>query len=160
MQTPASIDIGARDSTLKETLMRTIRFMTAALAAFALATGACAVEDEGDEAEIAEQGTDLADEAAGADDGVVAKAAPSLSLSAISRCISNVLNVSGQVTTSASSFTLKFNNLPISAPGGHFSFNPGGSGTLVAKACNGSACTTRSRPIQWRSCWGEGGVEP
>lgn len=140
--------------------MRSIRFMAAAVAAFTLATAACAVEDEGTDDETAILEDEAADEAAAADDGVIYKAAPSLTLSSISRCINQVLNVSGQVTTSASSFTLKFNGLPISAPGGHFSFNPGGSGTLTARACNGSACTTRSKSIQWVSCWGDPGVEP
>jgi hypothetical protein len=86
-------------------------------------------------------------------------AGPSLVLSALVACRGEFLNVSGQITSSAASVTLTFNGLPIAHPGGSFSFNPGGSGTLAAKACIGNSCSSRKRAITWVSCHGQGGGE-
>jgi hypothetical protein len=132
--------------------MRSISLFHGALVAAVLASASlagCAVEDDFDdqaELELGESEEEL----------VSAAAAPSLALFATPRCRGMVLNVSGEAVSNRP-VTLTFNGLAVANNGGSFSFNPGGSGTLKAKACSGSSCTTRTKPIQWVSCHGGGG---
>jgi hypothetical protein len=142
--------------------MRASRIATRVFAALAaLSIAACAGDDLDGELPVAEEEI-LGVEEVAVEGVTAAAAAPPLSMTVSLGCNGAFLNASG--TTSSTKpvklvYRLSGTDLPIT-PASFFSFNPGGSGTLIAKACNGTACTTRSRFIQWVSCWPHGGDSP
>jgi hypothetical protein len=133
------------------------RTCTRIIAALSFATFVAACAAEGDEPLTDEELSQIDDEELSVDSDELAAAGPSLTLVGLPSCNGWVFHYEGQAITTAPvtvTFTISGGTHVIPSPGGHFSFNPGGSGVLKAKACKSGVCTTRSKTIQWQSCAG------